>query len=93
MLLNIESSNSKINGILLLLNGTNQEMIANDNLLENGFSPEDTCPNRYTDSGSCPMQPWNPHGSSILLESWSFPIFVINDQSTINEIIDVRLIS
>lgn len=89
----IESSDNKINGIILLINGTIQEVITNDNLLKNGFSPEDTCPNRYTDSSSCPMQPWNPYGSSILLESWNFPIFVINDQSVVEEIIDVRMFS
>lgn len=74
------------------MNGSNQEIVAQDNLQKSGFSPEDSCPNRYSDSGSCPLEPWNPYGTNILLESWSFPIFVIHDQTTINEIQDVRII-
>lgn len=93
VLKSIELSNSKINGVILLMNGSNQEIIAQDNLLKSGFSPEDSCPNRYSDSGSCPLKPWNPYGTNILLESWSFPIFIIHDQTTINEIQDVRIIN
>jgi len=75
------------------MNGTEQEVIINDNLQNNGFSPEDTCPNRYSDVNSCPMKPWNPYGTDILLKSWSFPIFVVYDQNTIINIIDVRIIN
>lgn len=89
----IEQSNNKVNGIMLLMNGTNQEVINNDNLLKSGFSPEDTCPNRYSDNSSCPSQPWNPYGTDILLKSWSFPIFVVYNQNAIKEIIDVRIIN
>lgn len=92
VLKSIESSNSKVNGVLLLMNGTNQEVINKHNLLQKGFSPEDKCPNRYSDSSSCPAQPWNPYGTNILLENWSFPIFVIYNQTSINEIKDVRMI-
>lgn len=74
------------------MNGTEQEVINNDNLQYTGFSPEDPCPNRYSDVSSCPMKPWNPYGTDILLKSWSFPIFVVNDQNTIKDIIDVRII-
>ncbi|XP_029345849.1 nicastrin [Acyrthosiphon pisum] len=84
---------AKVNGIMLLMNGTEQEVINNDNLQNTGFSPEDTCPNRYSDVNSCPMKPWNPYGTDILLKSWSFPIFVVYDQNTIKDIIDVRLIN
>lgn len=79
---------AKVNGIMLLMNGTEQEIIENDNLLNNGFSPEDTCPNHYSGVNSCPMKPWNPYGTDILLKSWSFPIFVVYEQNTINNIID-----
>lgn len=75
------------------MNGTEEEVINNDNLQNNGFSPEDTCPNRYSGVSSCPMKPWNPYGTDILLKSWSFPIFVVYDQDTIKNIVDVRIIS
>lgn len=75
------------------MNGTNHEVINNDDLLKHGFSPEDTCPNRYTDSSSCPKTPWNPYGSSILLRNWSFPIFIVYDQNTIKEVVDVRVLN
>lgn len=70
------------------MNGTN-----NENAFQNGFSPEDKCPNRYSDISSCPKKPWNPYGSNILLKSWSFPIFIIHDENTTKEIIDVRMIN
>ncbi|CAH1736880.1 nicastrin [Aphis gossypii] len=79
---------TKVNGIMLLMNGTEEEVINNDNLQNNGFSPEDTCPNRYSGVSSCPMKPWNPYGTDILLKSWSFPIFVVYDQDTIKNIVD-----
>jgi len=84
---------ARVNGIILLINGTDQEVINNDNLQNNGFSPEDTCPNRYSDVNNCPMKPWNPYGTDILLKSWSFPIFVVFDENTIKDIIDVRKIN
>lgn len=74
------------------MNGSNQEVINNNDLLQTGFSPEDKCPNHYSDKNSCPVQPWNPYGSNILLENWSFPIFIIYDDKTIKEIVDVRII-
>jgi len=91
VLQSIELSNKKVNGIILLMNGTSQEIINNDNLLLNGFSPEDRCPNHYSDQSSCPLEPWNPYGTNILLENWNFPIFVVYNQSTIKEIIDVNI--
>lgn len=78
---------------MLLMNGSIQEVINNDNLLKNGFSPEDKCPNHYSNINSCSTKPWNPYGTNILLENWSFPIFVVYDQNKINDIIDVRLIN
>ncbi|VVC32764.1 Hypothetical protein CINCED_3A001406 [Cinara cedri] len=81
----IESS-KVVNGVLLLINMTNHEVM--NDLQTNGFSPEDTCPNRYSDTSSCPNVPWNPNGTNILLENWSFPIFIISDQNAIKEITD-----
>lgn len=75
------------------MNGTNQEVIDTDNLIKTGFSPEDTCPNRYSGVSSCnTSQPWNSYGTDILLKDWNFPIFVVHEKSTIKEIIDVRII-
>lgn len=40
------------------------------------YSPEDSCPNRYSGFKSCnSTEPWNPHGSSLLMEDWPFPMF------------------
>lgn len=42
------------------------------------YSPEDTCPNRYSGVRQCnDTKPWNPHGSALLMEDWPFPIFFI----------------
>ena len=38
------------------------------------YSPDDTCPNRYSGFKSCD-EPWNTYGSSLLLEDWPFPMF------------------
>lgn len=40
------------------------------------YSPEDTCPNRYSGYKQCDT-PWNPKGSSLILEDWPFPMFYI----------------
>ena len=40
------------------------------------YSPDDTCPNRYSGAKKCnDVKPWNPHGSSLLVDDWPFPIF------------------
>ena len=39
------------------------------------YSPEDTCPNRYSGAKECNDKPWNPLGSALLMEDWPFPIF------------------
>lgn len=78
---------------MLLMNDINQTVTDNDDLLESGFSPEDSCPNRYSNGDSCPKNPWNPYGTDILLKNWSFPIFVVSNQSTIKEITDVRMMN
>lgn len=42
------------------------------------YSPEDTCPNRYSGFKQCrPEKPWNPLGSALLLEDWPFPMFYL----------------
>ena len=44
------------------------------------YSSDSKCPNSqsslYTNSDSC--KPWNPSGSDILHQDWSFPIFLVD---------------
>lgn len=56
----------KVNGVLLY----------KTHKRPSSYSPEDTCPNRYSGYKSCDTN-WNPYGSSILLQDWSFPIFYL----------------
>ena len=37
--------------------------------------------------GANPNNPWNPFGSGILLEDWSFPIFLIDNPKSVQELI------
>lgn len=57
-----------INGVLLAKNISQSRPDA--------YSPEDTCPNRYAGYKRCDDDtPWNPYGSSLLMEDWPFPMF------------------
>lgn len=59
---------NNINGVLLTKN-INQERPLY-------YSPEDTCPNRYSGYKRCDeTSPWNPSGSALLMEDWPFPMF------------------
>lgn len=59
---------NNINGVLLVRN-TSQEYPSE-------YSPEDTCPNRYSSYKKCnDEEPWNRFGSALLLEDWPFPMF------------------
>lgn len=55
-----------VNGVLLTRNTSLER--------PSSYSPEDSCPNRYSGFKSCD-EPWNPYGSSLLLEDWPFPMF------------------
>lgn len=58
----------KINGVLLVRNVSQPR--------PDFYSPEDTCPNRYSGYKKCnDASPWNPSGSSLLMEDWPFPMF------------------
>ncbi|XP_033222555.1 nicastrin [Belonocnema kinseyi] len=50
------------------------------------YSPEDTCPNRYSGARECKEKPWNPLGSALLMEDWPFPIFFLQNQTALGEI-------
>lgn len=68
-----------VNGVLLAENTTFS--------YPDHYSPEDTCPNRYSGEGSCDdSKPWNPRGSSLLLEDWPFPMFFVNNDTHLAEI-------
>lgn len=79
VLLSLKNS-KKVSGILLAVNGTKDRPPS--------FSPDDTCPNRYSGlEGSCEQSdPWNPEGTALLLEDWGMPIFVVRDTEVVNKI-------
>ncbi|XP_058805891.1 nicastrin isoform X2 [Phymastichus coffea] len=68
---------NNINGVLLTRNTSLEHPYR--------YSPDDTCPNRYSGSKSCDHE-WNPYGSSLLLEDWPFPMFYTQDGDTLNKI-------
>merc|ERR1712066_626393 len=84
ILLQLKNS-GKITGIILL--GVNETVLEYDLKAPEEFSGDAKCPNShsslYKDSttedscGAGKNNPWNPVGSSILLEDWSFPIFFV----------------
>lgn len=80
------NSSSKIQGVLLMQN------ISRADVPE--FSPEDTCPNRYSGLAAPPTrqntcdQPWNVNGSGIMLQNWNIPIFFTDDKDAISKIDD-----
>lgn len=59
---------NNINGVLLARN-TSVERPSH-------YSPDDTCPNRYSGVKECD-KPWNPQGSSLLVQDWPFPMFYL----------------
>lgn len=67
ILFRLQKTNN-INGVLLAKN-TSQPR-------PDHYSPEDTCPNRYSGYKRCnDAAPWNPLGSSLLMQDWQFPMF------------------
>ncbi|XP_063978988.1 nicastrin [Diachasmimorpha longicaudata] len=70
---------NNINGILLAKNSSHP--------LPSSYSPDDTCPNRYSGSKACDdKKPWNPWGSNLLLEDWPFPMFYVQNDTLLQEI-------
>ncbi|XP_054001491.1 nicastrin isoform X1 [Hylaeus anthracinus] len=67
------------NGVLLAKNISQPRL--------DSYSPEDSCPNRYSGYKRCnDGTPWNPYGSSLLMEDWPFPMFYIENQTLIEAI-------
>ncbi|XP_011877502.1 PREDICTED: nicastrin [Vollenhovia emeryi] len=70
---------NNINGVLLTKN------ISHERPLE--YSPEDSCPNRYSGYKGCnETSPWNPLGSALLMEDWPFPMFYTENQTILEAI-------
>lgn len=66
-LVRLQNTNN-INGVLLARNISQER--------PSKYSPEDTCPNRYSGYKKCDDEkPWNPFGSALLMEDWQFPMF------------------
>lgn len=77
-LIRLRNTNN-INGVLLTRNISLER--------PSSYSPEDTCPNRYSGYKKCnKMKPWNPFGSALLLEDWSFPMFYTENQTVLEAI-------
>ncbi|XP_051163506.1 nicastrin [Leptopilina boulardi] len=69
---------NKVNGVLMTNTKKSRPLF---------YSPEDTCPNRYSGARQCnDTKPWNPHGSAILMEDWPFPMFFMEDEKALDEI-------
>ncbi|XP_012263929.2 nicastrin isoform X2 [Athalia rosae] len=68
---------NNINGILLSSNSTSTR--------PSHYSPDDTCPNRYSGFKEC-ERPWNPFGSALFLEDWPFPMFYLQNQSQLDDV-------
>lgn len=65
-LIRLRNTNN-INGVLLTRNTNKRPPM---------YSPEDTCPNRYSGYKKCnSTNPWNSVGSALLMEDWPFPMF------------------
>ncbi|XP_076223898.1 nicastrin isoform X2 [Nomia melanderi] len=77
-LLRLRKTNN-INGVLLAKN--------NSQPYPNFYSPDDTCPDRYSGYKHCTdSSPWNPYGSSLLMDDWPFPMFYIENETRIEDI-------
>lgn len=61
---------NNINGILITKNSSQA--------FPSSYSPEDTCPNKYSGIQTCDDNKiWNPWGNGFLLKDWKFPIFYV----------------
>lgn len=81
------NDSDRINGVLLMQNVTRTDI--------SYFSPEDTCPNRYSGlaappkhRNTCEPQVWNPKTmySRISMYKWKMPIFFTDNAQTIEQV-------
>ena len=86
-------NSGKLTGIILL--GVNETFVEYDLKPPTNFSGDSKCPNSHSslysdgsvESCGATNNPWNPSGSGILLEDWSFPIFLIDNPKSVQELI------
>ncbi|XP_047492958.1 nicastrin-like [Penaeus chinensis] len=82
----------KVSGVVVVV----PEDFDPETQLLDGFSGETECPDDYLGlysassnpnySGYCRRKPWNPNGTSMLYTSWEFPIFLITNQTSVDNI-------
>jgi len=91
-LLQLKNS-GKLSGIVLL--GVNESFVEYDLKAPTTYSGDSKCPNRYSslyssaseESCGSKSRSWNPNGSGILLEDWSFPIFFIDNSESVRDLL------
>ncbi|KAK3871136.1 hypothetical protein Pcinc_023698 [Petrolisthes cinctipes] len=79
----------KVSGIVVMVEENFNPQVLGE------FSGESHCPNSELDlykasfpeySGYCEKNPWNPDGTSFLFMSWNFPVFLVDNQTSIDYI-------
>lgn len=86
------TDSGKVSGVVVVV----PEDFDPETQLLDGFSGETECPDAYLGlynassnpdyAGYCRKKPWNPNGTSMLYTSWEFPIFLITNQTSVNNI-------
>ena len=81
----------KVNGMILMGVNNNNPMLQ----APEQHSDDSKCPNSMSSlykntAQACPArsQPWNPAGSEILMKDWSFPIFLVDNQTMIEKLVN-----
>jgi hypothetical protein len=79
-------ASGKVNGVVLINNGSADH--------PEYFSHDDTCPNRYSGLSLVEQtcnnsNPWNPHGTGLMLIDWGLPIFYVADEGNISNLYQV----
>ena len=79
----------KVNGILV----ANGENLGQADLPQDGFSADQTCPNRESDyykgdsQYSCDKKPVNPTGTGLMMRDLDIPVMVLNKQDEIDRVL------
>ena len=89
VLTKVQNSNGKINGVIVLWD-------ERKDVTPDSFSGQAVCPNDllslYKDKEShknfCEKTPWNPSGDNMLFRNYDFPIFLLTDTTSIDNLTD-----
>lgn len=86
------TDSGKVSGVVVVV----PEDFDPETQLLDGFSGETECPDDHLGlysassnpdyAGYCRRKPWNPNGTSMLYTSWEFPIFLITNQTSVDNI-------